>query len=133
MDYLGYYHKVGAQKQIDKLARKYVGKRVIVYGAGIMSGLLFETYDLSGLNIVGVCDKKFADESGNNSFFDYPMLDPELLKTMDYDVILVLLKMYNKVIEQIKYDMLMDTKNESVEVRAFIEPSWLMCVKEIIF
>lgn len=131
MDYLGYYKKVGAQKQIDKLARKYRGKRVLVYGAGIMSNLLFTNYDLSGLNIVGVCDRKFTDY--DSKFNNYPIITPELLKTMDYDVILVLLKMYNKVIEQIKYDLLINTKNENVEVRVFIEPSWIQCIKEVIF
>ena len=48
-----------AQKQINKLSRKLKNKKVVIYGAGNFSKVLFENYDLSKFNILAVSDKKF--------------------------------------------------------------------------
>ena len=68
MDYKKYFADVKAQKQINKLAKKYKNKKIVIYGAGIMAETLFNNYDTSKLNIVAVCDQKYKDI--NTKFFD---------------------------------------------------------------
>jgi hypothetical protein len=50
------------QKKIDKLVKKYKNKKVILYGAGSYFDVILENFDLSGLNIIGISDKKFHSE-----------------------------------------------------------------------
>ena len=132
MDYVSFYQEISAQKQIDKLAKKYNNKRIVIYGAGIMSNLLFKNYNLKELNIIAICDKKFGADC-NEKYFGYPTISPEELKVYNCDVILVLVKTFSKIAEYIKYDLLINTINEDVEVRVFVKPSWSTCIKELIF
>ena len=64
-NYLKYYNEVKAQKQIDKLTKKYKNKKIVIYGAGIMSEILFKNFDLSKLNIVAICDKNTKQQMNN--------------------------------------------------------------------
>ena len=45
-------------KILKKLSHKLKNKKIIVYGAGILFQTIVRDYDLSCLNIVGICDKK---------------------------------------------------------------------------
>ena len=65
-DILTYFKEVNAQKQINKLARKYKNKKIVIYGAGEYFRILKENYDLSKLNIVGIADKKFETNKDAN-------------------------------------------------------------------
>ena len=47
------------QVQIDKAAKKYRNKKILIYGTGLLSQKIFQNYDLSSLNIVGIVDMKF--------------------------------------------------------------------------
>ena len=76
MDFLNYLQKYNAQEKINKLAKKYKNKRVVIYGAGQFAKTAFENYDLSKLNIVAIADKKFEQE-GEHHFFN--ILDESIL------------------------------------------------------
>jgi len=58
-EFLCYFKKNNLQKKIDELARKYRGKKVLVYGAGIIFDVVSDNFDLSLLNISHVSDVKF--------------------------------------------------------------------------
>ena len=119
MDFLEYLQKYDAQKKIDKLAKKYKNKRVIIYGAGQFAKAAFENYDLSKLNIVAVADKKFEQE-GEHHFFNINCVKPYDLKKLDYDVILIAnfdYKMFVKILDE---SILYGTKNVAVEIRPLI-------------
>jgi len=60
-------NKKNFQKQIDKLSQKYKNKKILIYGAGLLFSVIYDNYDLSKLNIVGILDKKFDVETGNIS------------------------------------------------------------------
>ena len=90
MDHLVYFKQVNAQKQIDRLAKKYKNKKIVIYGCGEYFRIIYDNFDLSKLNIVGICDKKFEKYQDQNPT-PYKPLKPEDLKYYDLDVILVAL------------------------------------------
>ena len=131
MNFEEYFEKINAQKQIDTLAKKYKHKRVVVYGAGAMAKILFKNYNLKKLNIVAVCDNKFSEKK--EDFFGFKTLSPEELKAFNYDIILVLVQKYSMIEKNLKYGLLLDSKNENVKIEKFIKIPLLMLLKEILF
>ena len=129
--YLEYYKQINAQKQIENLAKKYKNKKIVIYGAGIMTKTLFENFDFSKLNIIAICDNKYKVNS-EERFFAYKTINPKELTTLDYDVIFVNLRKNNTFINKIKYRLIINSKNEDKEVRALIEPTWQFLIKQVI-
>ena len=128
MNILGYFKSVHAQRQINKLARKYKNKKIVIYGAGEYFQILKNNFDLSKLNIVGIADKKFETSKDSNPT-PYLPLAPEELKTFDYDVILVALYDDVSLCDYLEYQLLVNTKNEDKEIRSIIEPTFWYAVK----
>ena len=119
MDFLNYLQKYNAQEKINKLAKKYKNKRVVIYGAGQFAKTAFENYDLSKLNIVAIADKKFEQE-GEHHFFNINCVKPNDLKNLDYDVILIAnfdYKMFATILDE---SILYGSKNAAVEIRPLI-------------
>ncbi len=83
-----YLEEQRAQEKINKLAKEYEGKRVVLYGAGEFARCVFKNCDLSKLNIIGISDKRFEEER-RHEFYDLNCIKPEELKTLDFDVILI--------------------------------------------
>lgn len=129
--YLEYYKQINAQKQIENLAKKYKNKKIIIYGAGIMTKTLFENFDFSKLNIIAICDNKYKVNS-EERFFAYKTINPKELTTLDYDVIFVNLRKNNTFINKIKYRLIINSKNENKQVKALIEPTWQFLIKQVI-
>ena len=135
MDYTVYYKKIGAKKQIKNLIKKYKNKKIVLYGAGFMSKTLFQQYDLSKLNIKAVCDLKFEKdkkEENKSDFFNYKTISPNELKEFDCDIILVNLWMAERIMDNIKYDLLINTKNEDKKVDTLFKIPFIFCLKEIL-
>lgn len=86
MEFTDYLKKKDAQKRVDKLVKKYAGKKVILYGAGLFLDTIFKNYDLSKLNIMGIADIK---HNYLTEFNDFPVVNPYELKDMDFDVLLI--------------------------------------------
>ena len=128
MDISAYFKEVKAQKQIDKLAKKYKDKKIVVYGAGEYFKILNNNYDLSKLNIIAICDKKF-ETSKNSNKTKYLALEPEKLKTFDFDIILVALLEDIRTCNRLEYNFLINTKNYDKKIIPFIEPSLLYGLK----
>ncbi len=129
--YLEYYKQINAQKQIENLAKKYKNKKIVIYGAGIMTKTLFENFDFSKLNIIAICDNKYK-VSSEERFFAYKTINPKELITLDYDVIFVNLRKNNTFINKIKYRLIINSKNENKQVKALIEPTWQFLIKQVI-
>lgn len=111
--WLDYYKKIKIEKRIKKLAKQYKNKKILIYGAGLMSKTLFENYDLSNLNIKAICDKCYENKE-NETFYGYPTIAPNQINIKDYDVILVLILNSHGVINELKY------KN-NITIHAFIK------------
>lgn len=78
-------NKILLQETIDKLAEKYKDKKIIVYGAGIVSSTMLDSSDISKLNIIGFSDIKYIyyrePLKGFKTFYpdEIPSLKPDLI------------------------------------------------------
>ena len=131
MNILGYFKSVHAQRQINKLARKYKNKKIVIYGAGEYFQILKNNFDLSKLNIVGIADKKFETSKDSNPT-PYLALAPDELKDFDFDVILVALYDDTSLCDYLEYQLLINTENEGKPVRSIIEPTILYTIKVLL-
>lgn len=131
MNILGYFKSVHAQRQINKLARKYKNKKIVIYGAGEYFQILKNNFDLSKLNIVGIADKKFETSKDSNPT-PYLALAPEELKDFDLDVILVALYDDTSLCDYLEYQLLINTQNEDKTIRSIIEPTFLYTIKVLL-
>ncbi len=115
------------QQQIDKLSKKLNNKKVVVYGAGQYFDLVYKNYDLSKLNIVALCDKKFEFDSNNP--YKYPAITPMELKDFDLDcLVVVLINDYN-VTMTIDKEILKNSKNENIRILPLITPTLKFILK----
>lgn len=124
-DILSYFKKVKAQKQINKLSKKYKNKRIVIYGAGEYFRILKENFDLSKLNIVGIADKKFETDK-NTNFTEYIAITPDELKTFDCDIILVALYDDVTVYNYLEKELLVKKEKKVISI---IEPTLLYIIK----
>lgn len=131
MSILSYFKSVHAQRQINKLARKFKNKKVIIYGAGEYYQILQNNFDLSKLNIVGISDKKFETSKDSNPS-PYKPFEPEELKYADFDLILVALYDDTSLCDYLEYELLINTKNEGKLVRSIIEPTFWYAVRVLL-
>jgi len=56
------------QNHINLLAHKYKNKKIFLYGAGMFFDAISENFDLSGLKIIGIADKKFIGSEKNKGY-----------------------------------------------------------------
>ncbi|MEI8389734.1 MAG: hypothetical protein WCG23_07590 [bacterium] len=83
---LEYLKKKKLQKHINKLAKTYKNKKVLIYGAGLFFNVIQENYDLSILNIVAISDNKFEKEEQYKGIKAIP---PYEIKNADFDVMII--------------------------------------------
>ncbi len=88
-DLLNYLKRKNFAKRLIKLKRQLNNKSVIIYGAGKLFRIIMDNYDLSNLNIIGVCDKSFSTADEATQIFGYPQIALHNLNLYDYDYILV--------------------------------------------
>lgn len=131
MDILSYFKEVKAQKQINKLVRKYKNKKIVIYGAGEYYQILQNNFDLSKLNIVGISDKRFETSKETNPS-KYLALAPDELKEFDFDIILVALYDDVTLCDYLEYQLLINTVNEGKPVKSIIEPTLFFTIKVLL-
>ena len=119
MDFREYLKTYNAQDKINKLAKKYKKRKIVIYGAGQFSNAIFQNYDLSGLNIVAICDKKYESKNCEN-YYNYKCISPDELKDYDCDLILISNFDYNRFLTILDDHILYRTKNEGIEIRPLI-------------
>lgn len=128
MDLEKYLQEVNAQKQIDKIAKKYKGKKVLIYGAGTFFDLICKKYDISGLNIVAISDMKFANDTSLNTT-DFKAIKPDDMKDFDCDVIIVALLNDLSVAKSIEKNILSESKNKKVPIVPLLSPTFKYLIK----
>lgn len=130
-NFIKYFKEVRAQKQIDKLAKKFKNKKIAIYGAGEYFKVLYDNFDLSKLNIVAIADKKFETNKTTN-YTSWEALAPDELKECDLDIILVALYDDSSLMDYLEYELLINTKNEGKKVLSIIEPTFLYALKVLL-
>lgn len=73
-------------ENLDKLAKKYKNKKIVLYGAGILARVILDNYDLSKLNIVAIVDAKFT---GEEEFYNLKTVSPDKIPEIMPDLILI--------------------------------------------
>ena len=75
------------QKNIDKIAQKYAGKKILAYGAGLFADIILDNYDVSKLDIIGFADNKYLYNQVD--YRNYKTYSPEKITTVNPDIILL--------------------------------------------
>ena len=100
--WLEYFEKNNIQKYIDNLAKKFMGKKVLLYGYGLVTRILLENYDLSKLNIVAISDRKFLG-CDIKQVQNFELVSPNKIKLCDYDLILISLKQFDNIKKSLRH------------------------------
>lgn len=87
-DFKEYLQKNKAQKAIDKIAKQYKDKKIVLYCAGYFASDLLKNYDLSELNIIGVADIKFQYDT-DGDFYGYKKINAYDLLENEFDLLLI--------------------------------------------
>ena len=80
-------------------------KTIILYGAGTFFKVIYDHYDLSGLNIIGISDVKFEKHECDEEFCCYKKLSPQEMKDANPDYILVSTLKFVRIIENFYADL----------------------------
>jgi len=75
------------QQYLDRLAKKYAGKKILAYGTGLLAEIILDNYDLSKLNIVGFADNKYLYQQ--EDFRNYKTFSPDEIEKVNPDIILL--------------------------------------------
>lgn len=81
-------------KHLSKIEQQLKGKNIIVYGAGKLFQTIVDNYDLSNLNIIGICDAKYTSVDNGELYLGYPKMTRSCLDLYKYDYILIATKNY---------------------------------------
>lgn len=87
-DYVEKFRSCELINHIKFLEKEYEGKKVLLYGAGLLFEALLDYYDFSKFNVVAVTDKKIIEETEISGFRAIP---PSMIKEVNPDVIMVTL------------------------------------------
>lgn len=92
-----YLKKTNFAKQLKELSAKLQGKRVFIYGAGLLFQIAYKKYDFSCLNIIGISDMKFEETC---DFMGIKAVKPDDIASLNPDVILVSIKEYKSLVKK---------------------------------
>lgn len=82
------------QNKINKLAKQYKDKKIVIYGAGLAFEVITANFDLGELNITGISDIRF---NGGEVFNGFKTIRPESLYRESPDLVLTFLTNPNVV------------------------------------
>src|SRR5574344_350060 len=123
--YLEYFN---FEKTLAKLTKKLRGKKVILYCAGAYLECINKYYDLSGLNIIGVSDKRFEKHKVDEKFLGYPVYSPQEVLELKPDYVLFATKFYVKLMENL-YDNMF--KNTKIKMKPLVKKNFSTLFKEV--
>ena len=125
---LNYLYKFHFDKTLPKLVKKLKNKSVMLYGAGVYLELIKKYFDLTGLNIVGIADKRYQNHDDNQEFFNYKVFSPDEIKKANPDCVVVATKCYVNIIEDLYYNTLKETK---IKIKPLVKIDFFSLLKEL--
>lgn len=129
-DFKGYLEKKKAQKLIDKIAKKYADKKIVLYGAGFFASDLLRNYDFSKLNIIAVADMKFQDDL-EGDYYGYKKVGPYDLLEMDFDLLLIT-TYDDEPVKDFLEDDLLEGEDVKFKVKTLVKMSLWDYIKQIL-
>lgn len=124
---VNYAEKFNFKKNLEKLTKKLKGKSIIVYGAGSFFETINYYYDLSGLNIISLSDKKFSSHEEEERFLGYKVCSPSEIEELKPDYVLVATKFYIDVVDELFFNVL---KNTKIKILPLVKKSFFTLLKE---
>ena len=115
-------------QNVNKLIKKYKGKKVVIYGAGVLFQLINKYYDLSGLNIVAISDMKFESHEKDEEFLGYKVCSPNEIADIKPDYVFVATRNYIDIAEDLYCYTL---KGTGIKIRPLVKKNFFDTVKEI--
>lgn len=108
-------------KQIEKMAKKYKNKKIVIYGAGQFFQCIKNNYDLSSLNIIAVSDKKFMKrrELTYDENIGFNTISPESIVDLEPDIVLIAV-VEGYFIEQYIYEILFKECKKKFKYKMFV-------------
>lgn len=124
--YSKYLHNNNFEKYFIKLKEKLKNKKILVYGAGQIFKFINEHFDISDLNIIGICDKQFTEKQEGKEIWGYKIININNINNYDYDCVLVsVLKYYN-----LGYSIRSMIDNKNIDVYALVRQEFKNLIKE---
>ena len=114
-------------KTLKKYVKRFQDKKIVIYGTGMLFEAAVNNYDLSGLNIVAVSDRKFT-ASKPDKYLGFDTVAPDNIAELKPDVVLVGTLKTVAIIEGLRYDTLLNT---GIKVYPLVEKRILEILKEI--
>lgn len=105
-----YLKKHRFEKQLKRLKNKLKDKSVVIYGTGVLFQYIHENFDLTGLNIIGVSDMKFSEESEGGDFMGYKIIPKKSILNYKPDYVVVAVENYLGLMENLELKLFRDTK-----------------------
>ena len=125
---VNYLYKNKFDKTLPKLIKKMKNKTVVLYGAGIYLRAILKYFDLSGLNIIGIADKKFFGHDEGETFEGYKALSIDEIKEVNPDYVIVATKYYIALVEELYNSILRGT---GIKIKPLVTKSLKTLLSEI--
>lgn len=112
MNYEDLLEKTGFRFYFEELKQRFKNKRILIYGAGEFFKYLYNNYDFSGINIIGISDKSF-ETSSETYFENIPIIRFSDIKKQKPDCVLMSILNWQKIL-LINYQQNIFSKNTKV-------------------
>ena len=90
------------EKRFKYLIKKLKNKKVLIYGTGKLFKLVAENYDLSSLDIIGLCDNKYLIDEFGQIEQNYKIIPKSFINDIDFDAILICAQEYQSILSRFK-------------------------------
>ncbi len=97
-------------KQYKELVTKLKNKTIIVYGGGKLFETICQNYNISELNIIGVCDRKFDDNTADEYIYGYKKIPFSKLAEYNPDCVLVAIIDNSLIIKNFQDNLFRESK-----------------------
>lgn len=127
---INYLEHFGFSKSLKTMKKKLKDKSVVIYGAGVFFQVIQRYYDLSGINIIGISDKRFDEHGKEETCLGYKVYAPNELRELNPDYVIVATKNFISIIEDLYYDTLKGTK---IKIKPIYNKGLINLIKDIWF
>jgi len=110
------------QKKLDKLAKKYKNKKVVLYGAGFVCDIILDNFDISKLNIIAIADIRYKDS--NETYKGIQAIPPTEIYKYEPAIVFITMQHYIQTedyFENILFPVTKKFKYQSILVYSFSE------------
>ncbi len=128
LEHLQYLEKINFSKRLKNLEKKYKNKKIIIYGTGQFFQVINENYDLGGLDIIAIADRKFYEHKEDETFLGYKVCSPDEMVKLKPDCVLVATLNTVNLIEELEYTVL---KKSKIKLKPLINKPLFDIWKEI--